>query len=99
MANSPGMKVLAVKRHRLLGNFVYFRTLRGVQPSPLELAPNRAFECGPLQGRHRDGLCVSGLRSSELSAQVRRGNVSSLCIHVYIIDDICREYTIHLNVK
>ena len=49
MANLQGMKVFAVERHGLLEDFAPFRTLCGVQSSPLIFAPNRAFVCGPLQ--------------------------------------------------
>ena len=48
MADPQGMKVLAVEGHRLPEDFVYFRILCGVESSPLVLAPNRAFVCGPL---------------------------------------------------
>ena len=51
MANPQGMKMFAVERHGLPEDFVSFRALCDVQSSPLVFAPNRAFECGPLQGQ------------------------------------------------
>ena len=46
------MEVFTFEKNRLLEDFVYVRTLCGVQPSsPLVCAPNRVFECGPLQGQ------------------------------------------------
>ena len=51
MTNPQGIKVFAFERHGLPEDFVSFCSLRGVQSSPLALAPNRAFVCGPLQGQ------------------------------------------------
>ena len=48
-ANPQGVEVFAVQRHYLPEDFVYFRTLCGVQSSPRVFAPNHAFVCGPLQ--------------------------------------------------
>ena len=73
MANPQRMKVFAVERHGLPEDFVYFSALCGVQSSPLVFVMNRHIVWGPLQvvGTGRV-LCASGLRSPELSAQVRR---------------------------
>ena len=49
MANPQGMKMFNVERHGLPGEFVYFRTLCGVQLSPLVFALNRPIVWGPLQ--------------------------------------------------
>ena len=70
------MKVFAVERHGLPEDFVYFRALCGVQSSPLVFAPNRAFGCGPLGIRHREGFCVSCMFCPELIAEVKQGNTS-----------------------
>ena len=51
MANPQGMKMFAFERHGLPKDFVCFRTLCGVQSSPLVFAPNRAFVYGLLQGQ------------------------------------------------
>ena len=49
MANPQGMKMFAVERHGLPEDFVYFRSLPGVQLSSLVFAPNRPIVWGPLQ--------------------------------------------------
>ena len=41
MANPQGMKMFAVEKQGLPGDFVYFRALCGVQSSPLVFAPNQ----------------------------------------------------------
>ena len=43
--------VFAVERHEFPKDYAYFRTLCGVQSSPLVFAPNGAFGCGALQGQ------------------------------------------------
>ena len=43
MDKPQDMKVFAVERHGLPGDFVYFRSLCGVQSPPLVFAPNRAI--------------------------------------------------------
>ena len=48
MANPQGMKVFAVERHGLRGDFVCFPALCGVQSSPLVFVPNRPIVWGPL---------------------------------------------------
>ena len=68
ITNPQGVKMFAVERHGLPEGFVYFPALCGVQSSPLVFVPNRLI----VFGRHRESLCVSGLRSPELSAQVRQ---------------------------
>ena len=70
MANPQGMKMFTVERHELPEDFVYFRTLCGVQSSPLVFAPNRAFVCGPLQGQAPgETLCFkSALSRAECSS-------------------------------
>ena len=68
MANPQGMKVSAFERRGLPEDFTSFRTLCGVQSSPLVFAPNRAFVLGPLQGQASgETLCVR-FSFSELSA-------------------------------
>ena len=58
MANTQGMEVFDVERHRLPEDFVYFRALSGVQSSPLVFAPNRPIVWGPLHsGRYQETLC------------------------------------------
>ena len=49
MGNPQGMKVFAVERPGLPGDFVSFPSLRGVQSSPLVFAPNLPIVWGPLQ--------------------------------------------------
>ena len=49
MANPQGMKVFAVERPGLPGDFVSFFSLCGVQSSPLVFSPNLLFVRGPLQ--------------------------------------------------
>ena len=49
MANPQGMKVFAVERPGLPGDFVSFPALCGVQSSPLVFAPNLPFVWCPLQ--------------------------------------------------
>ena len=71
MVNSRGMKVFVITRYGLPEDFVYFRDLCGVHLSPLNL----------LQiVRSSVVLCVSGLRSSGLSARVRQQNSCTSCI-------------------
>ena len=48
MANPQGMKMFAVERHGLPGDFVSFRALCGVQSSPIVFAPNQPIVWGPL---------------------------------------------------
>ena len=76
MANLQAMKVFAVERLGLPEDFVSFSALCGVQSSPLVFVPNRPIVWGPLHysGRPRERLCASGLRSPEVSAQVRIAN-------------------------
>ena len=66
-------------KHGFAEGFVSFRTQCGVQSSLVRYAPNRAIVWAGVRhsGRHRKRLCVSGLRSPELSAQVRRLNSST----------------------
>ena len=49
MANSQGIKMFAIERHRPPEDFVYFRALCGVQSSPPVLAPKRPIVWGSLQ--------------------------------------------------
>ena len=49
MANPQEMKVVAVERPGLPGDFVSFPSLCGVQSSPLVFAPNLPIVWGPLQ--------------------------------------------------
>ena len=49
MANPKGMKVFAVERHGLPGDFVSFSALCRVQSSPLVFVPNRPIVWSPLQ--------------------------------------------------
>ena len=56
MANPPRIKVFTVERHGLLEDFVFFRTLSGVQSSPFVFALNRAVEYGPPQGQAPGGI-------------------------------------------
>ena len=65
------MVVLLIYRHDFAEGFVSFRTLCGVQSSLVRFASNRAIAWVRHGGRHRKRLCVSALRSPELSAQVR----------------------------
>ena len=60
MANPQGMKIFAVEKHGLLEYVVSFRTLFGVQSSPLVFAPNQAIVWGPLHysGRNQEILCA-----------------------------------------
>ena len=77
MANPQGMKLFAVERHGLPEDFVYCPAMCGVQSSsPLVFVPNWPIVWGPLHnsGRHKENICASGLRSSELYAQVARAN-------------------------
>ena len=80
MANPQRMKVFAVERHGLPEEFAYFCALCGVQSSPLVFVINRQIIWGPLQvaGTGRV-LCASGLRSPELTAQVRRVDSCTSC--------------------
>ena len=70
------MKVFAVERHVLPEDFVSFPALCGVQSSPLRIGRLSGVR---YSGRHRESLCASGLRSPELSAQVRRTNSCTSC--------------------
>ena len=47
MANPQHVKMFAVERHGLPGDFVSFRALCGVQSSSLVFAPNRVIVWGP----------------------------------------------------
>ena len=49
MANPQGMKVFAVERSGLPGDFVSFPARCGVQSSPLVFAPNLPIVWDPLQ--------------------------------------------------
>ena len=49
MANPQRMKMFAVERPGLPGDFVSSPALCGVQSSPLVFAPNLPFVRGPLQ--------------------------------------------------
>ena len=81
MANLQDIKVFVIEIQGLLEYFVSFHTTCGVQSSPPVFAPDCTFVCGSLQGQSPgETLCVS-LRSSELSAQVRRQNYCICCIH------------------
>ena len=81
MAHPQGMKMLTAERHVLHEDFVYFRALCGVH--------NRCHSylrrIGRLSGirynsgRHREIICASGLRSPELSTQVRQPNSYTSC--------------------
>ena len=51
MTDPARHEMFAFKRHGLLVNFIYFRTLCEVQSSPLVFTPNRAFNCSPPQGQ------------------------------------------------
>ena len=84
MDNLQDMKEFAVERHGLPEDFVYFRALCGVQSLPLVFAPNQPIVWVRYGGRHRERLCVSGLRSPKLSAQVRRSNSCTLCIPAHM---------------
>ena len=79
IADPPDTAVLPIDRHGFAEGFVSFRTLCSVQSSLVRFAPNVAIAWGPppQSGRHRKRLCVSALRSPELSAQVRRPNSST----------------------
>ena len=66
--------MLPIDRHGFAEGLVYFRTVYGVQSSRVRFAPNRAIAWGPPQWQAPKRLCVSALRSPELSAQVRRPN-------------------------
>ena len=90
MVNRQGMKMFAVERHGLPEDFVYFRVLCGVQSSPLVFAPNRPVVWGRYSGRYRERLCASGLRSPELSAQVRRPNSCISCTATHMDASITR---------
>ena len=86
MTNPAGMKVFTVEKYKLLEDLVYFRTRCGVQSSsPLVFAPNRAPDCYPLLSSYRsrqgEKPCVSELRRSELSAQVRQERSWNFCGH------------------
>ena len=48
MANPQGMKVFAVERPGLLGDFVSSPAICGVQSSPLVFTPNLPIVWGPL---------------------------------------------------
>ena len=67
MTKPQGITVFAVERHELPEDFVSFRTLCGMQSSPLAFTPNRAFGCGPLQGQvPGETLClISALSCAE----------------------------------
>ena len=80
VADPPGTTVLPIDRHGFAKGFASsFCTLCGAQSSLVRFASNRAIVWGPPQcnGRHRKRLCVSGLRSPELSAQVKGPNSST----------------------
>ena len=81
MAHPQARKVFSVERHELPEDFVFFRILCGVQSLPFVFAPNRACVCMVhyYSGRHRERFCVSGLRSPELSTQVRLQNSCIYC--------------------
>ena len=72
IADPPCTSVFPILREMDFAEaFVYFRTLCGMQLSPLRLARNRALECGPLSGQAREETLCFWCRS-ELSAQVRQ---------------------------
>ena len=80
VANPQGIKVFAVERHGLPENFVYFPALCGVQSRPSYLCRiGRLPGVRYYSGKHRGSLCASGLRSPELSAQVRQANTCTPC--------------------
>ena len=79
MANSPGMKVFAVERHGLPECFEDF-----VLCVKCNCRNSNLRRIGRLSGvryysdRYRERLCASGLRSLELSAQIRQPNSCTL---------------------
>ena len=81
MANPQGMKMFAVERKGLSEDFVYFRALCGVQSPPLVFAPIVCLGMVRSRVRHRGRLCVSCLRSPELSAEVRGEKSCISCTH------------------
>ena len=54
IADPPGTTVLPIDRHGFAEGLAFFRTLCGVQSSPVIFAPNRAIAWGPApSGKHR----------------------------------------------
>ena len=90
MANPQGIKLFAVERHGLSEDFVSFRALYGLQSSPHVLRRVDRLSGVRYSGRHREGLCASGLRSPELSAQVRRPNSCRSCKPAHMDASITR---------
>ena len=72
-----------------LEGFMYFRILCVLQSLPLVFAPSRGFYGGPLLGQKPGVRFVSGLPSSEPSAQVRRVCSCKSCSH-YQMGEFCR---------
>ena len=88
-----GNEVFAVERHGLPEDFVSFPALCGVcNRRHLYLCRIGRLSGGSLQGygRHRESLCASGLRSPELSAQVRRANSCTSCKPAHMDASITR---------
>ena len=91
MANPRGMKVFAVERHGVPEDFVYF--LLCVECNRRHSYLRRIGRLSGVRyysGRHRDSLCASGLRSPELSAQVRRANSCTSCKPAHMDASITR---------
>ena len=90
MANMQEMKVFAVERHELPENSGYFPAVCGLQSSLLVLYRIGRLSGVRYNGRHRESLCASGLRSPELSAQVRREESCTSCILSHMDASITR---------
>ena len=63
MTNPAGiaLKCLPLRDMDFVDGFVSFRTLCGMQSSPLGFASNYRFECGPLPRQTPGGPRLSGL--------------------------------------
>ena len=91
IADPPGTAMLPIDKHGFAGGLVSFRTLCGVQSAIVsgEICSESCDCLGSAthSGRHRKRLCVSALRSPELSAQVRRPNSSTSYRQGYMVKE------------
>ena len=85
MANPQGIKVFAVERHGLPGDFQSSTLVfTWYLPRIMRLCVVRSSD------RPRERLCVSCMRSPELSAEVRRESSCNSCTHAQM--DACNKH-------